>query len=161
LRAEAAYVRTEDKLGMNPFIKNPYLFVVAGGDRTIHEHMNVNLQYLFRYIVDHRQPDPMGSPIADAVAVQSAAFSGQARQYQHGASARVSYKWFHDTLEAEVAAAGYFRPRGSVIRPQITYAVSDRMKLLVGGEFYRGDAASVFGIQRDNSGAFAEARWSF
>ena len=87
--------------------------------------------------------------------------SQQMRQSQHGASARVSYKWLHDTLEAEVAAAGYARPRGYVVRPKVTYAVSDRMKLLIGGELNRGDAASVFGMQRNNSGGFAEVRWSF
>jgi hypothetical protein len=64
-------------------------------------------------------------------------------------------------LEAEVAAAGYARPGGGVIRPKISYAVSDRMKVLIGGELYRGDAASVFGLQRHNSGAFGEVRWSF
>ena len=60
-----------------------------------------------------------------------------------------------------MAAAGFARPSGSVLRPKITYAVSDRMKLLVGGELYRGDRASQFGMLRDNSGGFAEVRWSF
>jgi hypothetical protein len=35
------------------------------------------------------------------------------------------------------------------------------MKVLVGGELYRGNAMSLFNIQRDNSGGFAEVRWSF
>ena len=30
LRAEAAYVDTEDSDGLDPFTKNPFLFVVAG-----------------------------------------------------------------------------------------------------------------------------------
>ena len=161
LRAEAAYVRTEDRGGVDPFVKNPYLSVVAGGDRTFREHMNVNIQYLYRYLAHFESPGSSGSPFVDLVAQSQAALSGQTRRHQHGASARVSYKWFHDTLEAEVAAAGYARPRGGVLRPKITYAVSDRMKLLVGGEFYRGNAASVFGILRDNTGGFAEIRWSF
>jgi len=33
--------------------------------------------------------------------------------------------------------------------------------VLIGGELYCGDAASVFGLQRHNSGAFGEVRWSF
>ena len=161
LRAEAAYFRTEDGHGTNRFIKNPYLFVVAGGDRTIREHMNVNVQYLFRFTTDINSVVPRDPMFADLVARQQAVMSAQTQQAQHGASARVSYKWLHDTLEAEVAAAGYARPGGSVIRPKITYAVSDRMKLLFGGEFYRGEAASQFGMLRGNSGGFAEMRWSF
>ena len=93
--------------------------------------------------------------------MQQAILSGQTRQSQHGASARVSYKWLRDTLEAEVAAVGYADPRGGTIRPKITYAVSDRMKVLVGGELNRGSAASLFRVLRDNSGGFAEVRWSF
>jgi hypothetical protein len=150
LRAEGAYVDTEDRHGLDPFVKNPFLFVVAGADRTIHEHMNVNVQYLYRFVTRFDAQAP-----GDAI-------SQQTRRAQHGASARVSYKWMHDTLEAEVAAAGYALPRGYVMRPKVTYAVSDRMKLLLGGELYRGDAAaSAFGMLRHNSGGFAEVRWSF
>ncbi len=161
LRAEAAYVRTEDRSGVDPFVKNPYLSVVAGGDRTIREHLNVNVQYLYRYVAHFGAASPSASPFVNLVAMSQAELSGQTRRHQHGASARVSYKWFHDTLEAEVAAAGYAEPRGGVLRPKVTYAISDRMKVLVGGEFYRGDPASIFGILRDNSGGYAEVRWSF
>ncbi len=161
LRSEAAFVRTDDRDGMDPFVKNPYLSVVAGGDRTMREHLNVNVQYLYRYVAHFGSASPSESPFVNLVAASQAALSGQTRRHQHGASARVSYKWFHDTLEAEVAAAGYAEPRGGVLRPKVTYAISDRMKVLVGGEFYRGDPASIFGILRDNSGAYAEMRFSF
>jgi hypothetical protein len=156
-----AYTDTEDADGTNPFVKNPFLAAVAGADRTFHEHLNVNVQYLYRFVAHFRSPDPDAPSLVNLVALQQAALTGQTRRHQHGASARISYKWFHDTLEAEVAAAGFARPSGSVLRPKITYAVSDRMKVLVGGELYRGDRASQFGMLRDNSGAFAEARWSF
>jgi hypothetical protein len=161
LRAEGAYVRTEDREGIDPFVKNPFLAVVAGADRTYREHLNVNVQYLYRYVSHFKSPASSASSFEDVVATQHAVLGGQARKHQHGASARVSYKWFHDTLEAEIAAAGYARPGGGVLRPKITYAVSDRMKVLFGGELYGGDAASTFGIMRDNSGGFAEVRWSF
>jgi len=161
LRAEAAYEVTDDRHGVDPFVKNPFFSLVAGGDRTFNEHLNVNVQYLYRYVAHFGVPAPSDSPFENLVAIEHAVLSGQTRRHQHGASTRVSYKWFHDTLEAEVAAAGYARPRGGVLRPKLTYAVSDRMKVLVGGEFYRGNAASTFGVLRENSGAFAEMRWSF
>ena len=47
-----------------------------------------------------------------------------------------------------MVAAGFARLSGSVLRLKIVYAVSDRMKLLVGGEFYRGDRASQLGAAR-------------
>jgi hypothetical protein len=161
LRAEAAYVRTEDGQGNEPFVKNPFFSVVAGADRTYREHMNVNVQYLYRLVTGVARAAPVASEFADLVANQQMVLSGQTRRHSHGASARVSYKWLHDTLEGEIASAAYARPWGATVRPKVTYAVSDRMKLLIGAELYRGDAASVFGILRDNSGAFAEMRWSF
>lgn len=161
LRAEAAYVHTEDEQGREPFIKNRFLSVVAGADRTFREHLNVNVQYLYRFVTDFHRPASAESQLENAVASQQAALSGQTRRHSHGASARVSYKWLHDTLEGELGAAGYARPWGMTLRPKVSYAVSDRMKLLMGGELYRGDTASAFGILRDNSGAFAEVRWSF
>jgi hypothetical protein len=161
LRGEVAYTDTEDSDGTNPFVQNPFLAAVAGADRTYREHLNINVQYLYRFVAHFRSPDADAPSFVNLVAIEQAALTGQTRRHQHGASARISYKWFHDTLEAEVAAAGFARPSGSVLRPKITYAVSDRMKVLVGGELYRGDRASQFGLLRDNSGAFAEARWSF
>jgi hypothetical protein len=161
LRAEVAYNRTDDGTGARPFVKNPFLFVVVGGDRTFHEHLNVNVQYLFRFVTHFTRSDLRDATFANVVAVEQAAFSNQARRTQHGASTRVSHKWLHDTLEAELAAAGYAAPHGMTFRPKVTYAVTDRMKVLVGGEFYRGDPESVFGILRDNSGAYVEVRWSF
>ena len=56
LRAEGAYVKTEDADGTDPFTKNPFVFVVAGADRTFGGLLNVNVQYLFRYVMD----DPDG-----------------------------------------------------------------------------------------------------
>lgn len=161
LRAEAAYVHTEDEHGHEPFIKNPFLSVVAGADRNYREHLNVNVQYLYRLVTDVDGPASAESQAGNTVASRQAALSGQTRRHSHGASARVSYKWLHDTLEGEVAAAGYARPWGMTVRPKVSYAVSDRMKLLMGGELYRGDSASVLGMLRDNSGAFGEVRWSF
>jgi hypothetical protein len=37
------------------------------------------------------------------------------------------------------------------IRPKADYAISDRLKVIAGAEFYRGDSSSLFGILRDNS----------
>lgn len=161
LRAEAAYVVTDDRSGTDPLVKNPFLSVVAGADRTVHEHMNVNVQYLYRFVRASRSAGEQVSSADSPWAQMESIFSGQTRTHQHGASARVSYKWWHDTLEAEVAAAGYADPRGGVLRPKISYAVTDRIKLLTGGEIYRGRATSNFAMLRDNSGGFVEMRWSF
>ena len=161
LRAEAAYMDTDDGRGVEPFTKNPFFDLVAGGDRTFHERLNVNAQYLFRYVTRFTGATDPGGEIARVVAAEQASFSGQNRRTRHGASIRVSNQWLHDTVEGEVAAAGYVAPHGLTLRPKVTYAVTDRFKVLAGGELYRGEASSLFGILGENSGGYLEARWSF
>ena len=74
---------------------------------------------------------------------------------------RASYKWMHETLETEWAAVAYVGPRGVAMRPKVTYAATDRVTLLAGGEVFRGEDTSVFGLLRPNSTAFIAARWGF
>ena len=62
LRAEGAYVDTEDSTGNDPFTKNPFVFLVLGGDRTFREYLNLNVQYLYRFVVDY-QPAPAPMPV--------------------------------------------------------------------------------------------------
>jgi hypothetical protein len=159
LRAEAAYVHTEDSAGTDPFTKNPFVFLVVGGDRTFREYLNVNVQYLFRYILDFRTPPAEG--MLGMVGSTQAVLNSQTRRVQHGMSFRVAHKWLRETLEAECAAAAFFGPRGVDLRPKISYAVTDHWKVLVGAEIYRGEESSVFGLLRPNTAAYLEARWSF
>jgi hypothetical protein len=161
LRAEGAHVSTEDRGGTDPFTKNPYLFLVAGADRTFGGRLNLNLQYLFRYVLkDPAMPEGAGD-FESAVARQQAILNSQTRSAQHGASFRIAYNWLHETLEAELAAAGYARPSGATLRPKVTYALTDAWKVLAGAEVFRGEAASLFGLMGHNTTGYAELRWSF
>jgi len=161
LRAEGAYVHTEDPNGRDPSIKNPFVFLVAGTDRTVREHLNLNVQYLFRFVREFSAIDRSLPPLEAAVAAQQAVLGSQTHRFQHGASFRAAYQWLHDTLEAECAAAGYVEPRGLAIRPKVTYAVTDHWKAVVGAEIFGGQPASIFGLLEPNSTVYFEARWSF
>jgi hypothetical protein len=161
LRAEGAYVRTADPEGRDPFTKNPYLFIVAGADRTLGGRLNLNVQYLFRYVQSDAAPASGLSDFSFEIEALQAIVNNQSRRVQHGASIRVGYKWLHDTLEAEFAAAGYAHPEGAILRPKVSYAMTDRWKVLVGAEIFRGQPASSFGLLRRNSTGYVEARWSF
>jgi hypothetical protein len=161
LRAEGAYVDTEDTSGRDPFTKNPFLLVVVGGDRTFGEYLNLNVQYLYRFVGEYRVSGEELSPTQAGIAELQGILNSQTRRVQHGASFRVAYKWLRETLEGEYAAVGFFGPDGLALRPKIAYAVSDNWKVLVGGELFRGDSSSLFGLLRPNSTWYVEARWSF
>lgn len=161
VRAEGAYVQTTDAQGRDPFTKNPYVFIVGGADRTFGGLLNLNVQYLFRYV---RKAPPVLSAEPDfvsVVAAQQAIVNSQVHGAQHGASFRIAYRWLHDTLEAECAAAGYAGPSGSTLRPKVVYAVTDHWKALAGAEIFRGETASAFGLLRRNTTGYLEVRWSF
>ena len=161
MRAEGAYVDTEDTGGAEPFTKNPFVFIVAGVDRTWGGLLNLNVQYLLRHVLDDPAGSGGSSDFVSVVASQQAILNSQTRPTQHGMSLRLAYKWLHETLEGELAAAGYARPSGVALRPKVVYAVTDDWKAVIGAEVFRGEAASLFGLLRPNSTGYAELRWSF
>ena len=161
LRGEAAYTFTEDHSGDDPDVKNPFLFLVVGGDRTFLEHLNVNVQYVLRVVTGYRSPFAIADPLARDVAIQAALLANQLDHVQHSFSLRVSHRWLHETLEAELAAIVSVDRFGWVLRPRVTYALSDRWRVTVGGDLFGGERLSFFGNLRDNSAALAELRWSF
>jgi len=122
--------------------------------------LNVNVQYLLRYVLEDPRV-PTGTDFASAVATQQAILNSQTRRVQHGASFRIAYKWMHETLETECAAVADAGPRGVAVRPKVMYAVTDDWKALVGAEIFRGEAASRFGLLRPNSTGYLEVRLSF
>lgn len=160
LRAEAAYVDLDDPGGSRAFPKQDFVSAVVGGDRTFVEHLNLNVQYLWRYVPGFRRP-PSDASFEAAVARQGAVLNSQMARVQHGLSSRVRYAWLHDLLEAEVASVLHFGPRGQAVLPKVTYAIDDHWKVVAGGEIYRGEGTAQFGMMRRNSVAFAELRLAF
>ena len=160
LRAEGAYLRTNDAVGTDPFTKNPFAFFVVGGDRTFDGRFNLNLQYLIRIVRRHQEETGLGPDLAP-IAEQQAILSAQTRRVQHGASLRASGKWLHETLETEWAVIAYAAPRGLAMRPKVTYAATDRVTMSLGAEVFRGRDGSLFQLLRPNSATYLEARWGF
>ncbi len=161
LRAEAAYTWTEDPQGNRPEIKNPFLFLVAGGDRTFFETLNLNLQYVLIAVTNYRAPDAVPDPFVRGVAVQEVILSNQLDRRRQGMTARISNRWLHETLEAEVAGVVFFPRRDYALRPKLRYAFTDRWTVIVGGDLFRGREPSMFGFLERNSTVYAELRRGF
>ena len=161
LRGEVAYVDTADDAGTDPGIKNPYLYWIAGVDRTFLDNLNVNLQFFQRRVRRYRNPETIADPSERGIAIQNAVLDGQQDRLNNGISFRVSNKWLHDTLEAEVFAVVNFTRNNSFLRPLITYTFSDHWKGTIGGEYYRGAQDTSFGSLKPNRGVFVELRYGF
>lgn len=161
IRAEAAYTWTEDEAGGDPYVKNPFFYGVLGTDRTFFEYLNVNLQYYVRKISNFSDPNSIADPLARGVAIQQSIFSSQQDKLQQGMSLRIANKWLHETLEAEIAAVYDFTRKDYLLRPKLSYAFDDHWNGKLGATLFRGNANTLFGMLRDRSAVFGEARYSF
>lgn len=161
LRGEAAYTSTEDRDGTDPYVKNPFFFMVLGGDRTFYEYLNINLQYIFRRVDQYSDPMNIQNPQIQPVAVEEALLSNQLDQTSHGMSYRIGDKWLNETLEAEVAGIYMFTRHDYMVRPKIAYAFTDHVKGQIAAEIFRGSDLSFFGYLWGNSKVFTELSYFF
>lgn len=161
IRWEFAYTRTRDSDGDDPEIKNPFFFGVLGVERTVMDNLSINVQMYSRYVSKYHDPSNIANPVVSGVATQSAISSNQGKKTEYGVTTRISKKWWNDTLEGEFAAVYGFNPRGYLLRPKVTYAFSDRLKGIVGAEYYGGSDESFFGSVADNRAVFAEVSYWF
>jgi hypothetical protein len=160
-RGELAYFFTSDDAGRDPFVKNPYLFLVLGGDRTFFDNLNINLQFVGRWVNNYTDPDDITDSVMRLVAQQNAIAGGQQDRFSYGLSSRVGKKWFNDTLEAEILVFADFTRLSSYVRPLITYAFTDHLKSTIGADLYYGENQTVFGQLKRNQNVFVEMRYSF
>ena len=160
LRAEAAYTLTQDSHGEDYFIKNPFLYVVAGGDRTFLESLNINLQYLYRHIYFFQDPRDITDP-SQELAIQEAILTNQYDHTQHGASLRISNKWLNDTLEVDLTAVSWFQHKDYLLRPKVRYAFNDYIKFILASDMYRGPVDSYFGSLNKISTTYCELQLNF
>ncbi|MCW5830319.1 MAG: hypothetical protein KIT79_13515 [Deltaproteobacteria bacterium] len=158
-RGEAAYVHSKNGDGNRRDIQTPFVSYVAGIEKDFGESANLIIQYFGKYVF-HRYDTSMGLP-DDQFAQYNALFTGQLDTVQNGVSVRLDKKWWSDTLDLDLMGAVNFERTNWLIRPKLSYALTDEWKATVGGEVYGGKKVSQFGFLEDNTTAFAEMKWSF
>jgi hypothetical protein len=161
VRGEIAYVDTANHAGRNPAVRSPYLFWIIGVDRTFHEYLNVNLQFLERRGRYYQDPETIADPRLQSAALLNAIMEGLPARVSHGISSRISHQWRHETLKAEVFGVVDLTGNSRFVRPLVTYAFNDRLKGAIGAEIFAGAAGSQYGSQKANGGVFVELRYGF
>lgn len=159
--AEAAYVRTEDPDGVNPGIKNPFIYGVFGVERAYPDNLTVIVQAFTRQVMRYSDPEAIANPAARSVAVQQAVANSQYDRSQQGVSLRIAKKWFNETLEGEIAGAALLNRDGYSLRPRVIYLYSDSIKFIAGYEYFKGSDKTIYGLLEKNRTLFAEVRWFF
>ncbi len=159
VRGEIAYTFSPD--GAGSFYRRSGLYMVVGGDRTFNDRLNVNIQYIYRYVDGYQDPTQVASPLLQGLALRNAALSNQRYRNQHGITARVNYRWPGDKVETEVAAIFNATALDGLLRTRITYKATDQLRLSIGGDWFFGNEDTYLGEFRRNSGAFLEVRYGY
>jgi len=160
-RGEMAYAFTGDRDGHDPFVKNPYLFFVLGGDRTFFDNLNVNLQFVGHWVNHYVDPESIADSAVRPIAEQNAIIAVQLDRLSYGLSSRIGKKWFNDTLEAEILVFADFTRWNSYVRPLASYAFTDHIKFTAGADIYTGNNQTGFGQLKRNQNVYTELKYSF
>lgn len=158
-RAELAWSRyrgTDTVVG-----KSDNLWLVAGFDTDVISGWNLNLQYSLRHIFNFADPRLIADPIDRAIASESAAVNNQLDRTQHGMTARVARKWLQDTLDFELATIVYFNTGDAAIRPKLSYAINDKLRVTAAADIFVGPSLSYFGRVSDLSAGFVQLNYGF
>ena len=76
--------------------------------------------------------------------------------HDQGVTLRLSNRFFNEQLKVELASILDTQKHSYVIRPRITYAVNDQIKITMGADIFSGIEQSYFGIRENNDLRFIE-----
>ena len=150
---ESAYTRTEDPDGTLAYVKNPFVYTVLGIERDFGNNTSGIVQLFNRRVMHYQAPS--------AAEQLHAILTSQLDRDQNGVSVRIAKKWWNETLETELSGSALLERRGYLIRPRLSYAWSDQIKLLAGYEYFDGSSNTLYGLLKRNRLLFTEVRYFF
>jgi hypothetical protein len=132
--------------------------LVLGIDRDLGEVVSASAQ-IYRVHRSHYSPPAVQAaslmPLFDGLDRLNSEFSKR----DYGATGRVSSRFFNDRLKLELGVI-YHQPEAAksslVIRPRMSFAVSDHVKIAAGADRFQGNAQSYFGVRKKNNLNFLE-----
>jgi hypothetical protein len=176
IRGEAAFKRTKDDYNHVNYIPNPRLEYVIGIDKSIGD-FSLLFQYAGGYVFDFKEQimpiltDP-NDPAALGLYKQEMAdynmvrlnrlFLQQRDEMSHSITARVGRSFLHETLKLELAGIYNFTTEEYVVKPSISYDITDALGVCVGGQYLDGPEESLYSLESKSlSYVFTELKLSF
>lgn len=160
-RAEAAWSDTASSGAGDPTHKRPRLWLVAGAEWPLADHITLGLQATLQRVQGWRSPDDIVDPTARAVAWRQATLANQTSATQAGVVWRLAGRWLNDNLLGEVNGVWLDHGGGLLWRTRLSWAVDDRVQLLAGTDHLSGPAHGLWGALRRNRVAYAQVRAGF
>lgn len=159
-RAEAAHTAAPAAVPGAVFNLQPQTYIVAGGERTFGEYLDVDIQGYFRRVEGGAVPAGLSAPDA-ALGQQFAVTAQQYDRVDRGFTFRVADQWLNETLEASFSGVFSVARRGYLLRPLIKYRATDALTVSLGADVFGGDARTLYGSLVEDSSAYLECRWGF
>jgi len=163
-RAESAYVWTENPDGANPLIQPTRWDSVVGVERSFGEEFRVQVQGVLRHHPSFQTPESVfgfpGDPRLP-LARANALVQGYQFQTRVGATLRAAYTRASSGFEAELFILGNFMGGDSLVRPRVSYPVTDSVRLTGGLDWYGGPTDRPLGVLQEFNSVFTEAKVSF
>lgn len=152
-RGEVSHSNMRTACEFCPFTERSVARAVVGVDRDFLDTMNANIQLFATSRTGYRDP---GSVPAGMQAIQSGLnrLNAEYGAQETGLTLRVSDRLLNDKLKWEISAVLDLTGRSSVVRPRLSYAINDHVKLSAGMDYFSGDAQSYFGALSKNTLGF-------
>lgn len=164
IHGEGAYFMTQDKDGTNPLIKNPYIYAVAGGNRTFFdEKVKFGLQGGIKYVINFKDSTYFHDPINAMLYSIARKFNYQTHEKTYYGTITLGYNspsgdWSADgTLIYDITDGDYFTI------PKVIYSPADAVNVIFGLFLSGGKGTSPFSEMGKHVGqlAFVEIKYSF
>ena len=147
-RAEAIHAQLSQDCTSCTTRKRVVNRLVAGIDRDVIGTLNVNLQFFGTY-----RPRTSTAPNAtpEAIVAGLNRLNREFAPIETGVALRVSDKLLNDKLQWEMSVTHDFKGHSSLVRPRLSYAINDQIKINLGADKYLGKQQSYFGSLAKNS----------
>ena len=107
-------------------------------------------------------PDPAGlTGLRQSLALGLNRLNTDYAARETGLTLRLSDRLLNDKLRWEISAVLDLNGNSYTIRPRLSYAFNDRLRLTAGIDHFRGPSQSHFGALTKNSAVFAIVSWVF
>jgi len=168
VRGEGAYRIVPDRYDDDYYAPESELFFVLGFDRSWGD-FSLIAQYMGRYVPDFEKvsnasPEEVGAEKYTELQLArvNQLYFQQNDVWNHSMSLRPAMNFLYDNLTIEAFGMYHFTTEEFLLRPQVTYSMSDGIKLSAGAEYYHGGEDTLNDlISPIFNGAFVELRMSF
>ena len=123
---------------------------IVGIDHDFLSSANINLQWFSNHR-EHIEPIPI-SAIEEGLQKLNSEFGF----HDQGLTLRVSNRYLNDQLKLEISSIVDTQNHSYVIRPRISYAVNDQIRITSGADNFSGIEQSYFGVRENNQVYFIE-----